>query len=81
MLRPYVFCASNLSFSLTPSDFCTSTLSFSLRSCGFALEAARRFCLDLAIVAFHFRFDLVILDLSIFGPVARHLVLTSRFLS
>ena len=40
----------------------------------FAQVAARNFWLQLAIfvpVVFHFRFDLVILDFSIFWPVAR----------
>ena len=61
-----------LSVSLRPFDFYACSLSFLLRSYDFALLAACQFCLDLSIVVFHFRFDLVIWDLSNFGATAPH---------
>ena len=65
---------SSLLFSPLPCDVCAWSSSFSAKTCNFAL-VPRHFCINLttiARVARHFRFDLVIFDLSISGPVACH---------
>ena len=68
------FCNSSLSFSLRSCDFWASSLSFWLRPCDLCVSSSyiHLYLLVLVPAARHFRFDLAILNLSIFGPKSRH---------